>query len=191
MMNEPARCDWCGTEPIYTAYHDEEWGVPVYDSRALWEKLILDGFQAGLSWITILKRRDGFIRAFDGFDPAVIAGYDDDDIERLMNDTGIIRNRMKIIATIKNAKAYLEIEAEKEGAFSEFIWSFTGGKTKVNKWKTMNEVPAISPESEAMSKALKKYGFGFCGPTICYAFMQAVGIVNDHIVTCHRYRNKD
>lgn len=187
MMNEPVRCDWCGTEPIYTAYHDEEWGVPVYDGRALWEKLILDGFQAGLSWITILKRREGFIRAFDGFDPVIIAGYSDDDIERLMNDTGIIRNRMKILATIKNAKAYLEIEAKKEGSFSEFIWSFTGGKTKVNKWKTMSEVPATSAESEAMSKALKKHGFGFCGPTICYAFMQAVGIVNDHIVTCHRY----
>ncbi len=188
-MSEPVRCDWCGTDPIYTAYHDDEWGVPVYDSRALWEKLILDGFQAGLSWITILKRRDGFIRAFDGFDPAIIANYGDDDVERLMNDTGIIRNRMKILATIKNAKGYLEIESEKEGAFSEFIWSFTGGEIKVNRFETMSDVPATSPESEAMSKALKKCGFGFVGPTICYAFMQAVGIVNDHIVTCHRYEN--
>lgn len=186
-MNEKQRCDWCGTDPVYTAYHDEEWGVPIYDSRALWEKLILDGFQAGLSWITILKRREGFIRAFDGFDPTIIAGYGDNEIGRLMNDEGIIRNRLKILATIKNAKAYLEIEAKKEGAFGEFIWSFTDGKTKVNKFKSMSEVPATSPESEAMSKALKKHGFGFVGPTICYAFMQAVGIVNDHIVTCHRY----
>lgn len=189
-MNEPVRCDWCGTDPIYTAYHDEEWGVPVYDSRALFEKLILDGFQAGLSWITILKRRDGFIRAFDGFDPAIIANYGDNEIGRLMNDKGIIRNRMKILATIKNARGYLEIEAEKEGAFSEFIWSFTEGKIKINKFKTMSEVPATSPESEAMSKALKKRGFGFVGPTICYAFMQAVGIVNDHIITCHRHSSK-
>ncbi|MCC3862395.1 DNA-3-methyladenine glycosylase I [Pseudemcibacter aquimaris] len=186
-MNEIVRCDWCGDDPIYTAYHDEEWGVPVYDSRDLWEKLILDGFQAGLSWITILKRRDGFIRAFDGFDPEKIAKYDDDDIERLMNDTGIIRNRMKIVATIKNAKSYLEIEKEREGAFSEFIWSFTGGEVKKNNFKSMSDVPTESEESRAMSKELKKRGFGFCGPTICYAFMQAVGIINDHLVTCHRY----
>lgn len=186
-MTEPVRCDWCGTDPIYTAYHDDEWGVPVYDSRALWEKLILDGFQAGLSWITILKKRDNFIRAFDGFDPEVIAKYGDKDIERLMNDTGIVRNRLKILATIKNAKGYLEIEKEKPGAFSEFIWNFTGGKVKKNAFKSMTEIPTQSPEAEAMSKALKKRGFGFVGPTICYAFMQAVGIVNDHITTCHRY----
>lgn len=185
-MADKIRCDWCGTDQIYMDYHDEEWGVPVYDSRALWEKLILDGFQAGLSWITILKRRDTFITAFDQFDPAKIAAYGDDDTERLMNDKGIIRNRLKILATIKNARGYLEMEAEKPGAFSEFIWSFTGGKIKVNNFKTMSDIPTQSPESEAMSKALKKRGFGFCGPTICYAFMQAVGIVNDHIVTCHR-----
>ncbi|MBT5074929.1 MAG: DNA-3-methyladenine glycosylase I [Kordiimonadaceae bacterium] len=186
-MSDKIRCDWCGTDQIYLDYHDQEWGVPVYDSRALWEKLILDGFQAGLSWITILKRRDTFISAFNGFAPEIIAQYDDDDIERLMNDKGIIRNRMKIIATIKNAKCYLEIEAEKPGAFSEFIWSFTGGVVKKNQLSTMREMPTQSEESEAMSKALKKRGFGFCGPTICYAFMQAVGIINDHLVTCHRY----
>lgn len=187
LMNEIIRCDWCGDDPIYTAYHDEEWGVPVYDSRALWEKLILDGFQAGLSWITILKRRDHFIKAFDGFEPAIIAAYGDNEIGRLMNDSGIIRNRLKILATIKNAKAYLEIEAEREGAFSEFLWSFTDGKVKKNTLLQMSDMPTQSDESLAMSKALKKRGFGFCGPTICYAFMQAVGIINDHLVICHRY----
>lgn len=187
-MNEIVRCDWCGdSDPIYTAYHDDEWGVPVYDSRALWEKLILDGFQAGLSWITILKRRDNFIKAFDNFDPVKIAKYDEKDIERLMNDKGIIRNRLKILATIQNAKIYLEIEKEKEGAFSELMWSFTGGAIKKNKFATMSDIPTQSAESEAMSKDLKKRGFKFCGPTICYAFMQAVGIINDHIITCHRY----
>ncbi len=186
-MNEIVRCDWCATDPIYTAYHDEEWGVPVYDSRALWEKLILDGFQAGLSWITILKRRDNFIKAFDGFDPSLIAKYDENDIERLMNDKGIIRNRLKILATIQNAKIYLEIENEKEGAFSELMWRYTGGIVKKNTFTTMAEIPTQSAESEAMSKDLKKRGFKFCGPTICYAFIQAVGIINDHIVTCHRF----
>jgi DNA-3-methyladenine glycosylase I len=187
MMTDKSRCDWCGTDPIYTKYHDTEWGVPVYDSRALFEKLILDGFQAGLSWITILKRRDTFITAFDGFDPTMIAQYGDDDVERLMNDKGIIRNRLKINATIKNAKIYLEMEKEKQGAFSEFIWSFTDGKIIKNNWRSMAELPTTSPEGDAMSKALKKMGFGFCGPTICYAFMEAVGIVDDHITTCHLY----
>ena len=186
-MNDKQRCSWPGDDPQYVAYHDEEWGVPIYDSRQLFEKLILDGFQAGLSWITILRRREGFIDAFDQFDPEKIARYGDQDIERLMNDSRIIRNRMKILATIKNAKCYLEMEAEKEGAFGEFIWSFTGGEIKKNAFRSMSEVPTQSPESEAMSKALKKRGFGFCGPTICYAFMEAVGIVNDHLVSCHRY----
>lgn len=186
-MNDVTRCDWCGDDPIYKDYHDEEWGVPVYDSRALFEKLILDGFQAGLSWITILKRRDTFIKAFDGFDPVKIAAYGDDDVERLMNDKGIIRNRMKILATIKNAKHYLEIENKKPGAFSELMWSFTNGKIVKNKLRTMKDMPTQSPASEAMSKDLKKRGFGFCGPTICYAFMQAVGIIDDHLMSCHRY----
>jgi DNA-3-methyladenine glycosylase I len=186
-MNDLIRCGWCGDDPVYTAYHDDEWGVPVYDGRALWEKLILDGFQAGLSWITILKRRDNFIKAFDGFDPIKIAAYDDNDIERLMNDIGIIRNRLKIVATIKNAQIYLDIETEKEGAFSELMWSFTGGEIKKNKIESMSDLPTQSIESAAMSKDLKKRGFKFCGPTICYAFMEAVGIINDHLVTCHRH----
>lgn len=186
-MTDKIRCDWCGTDQIYMDYHDDEWGVPVYDSRALWEKLILDGFQAGLSWITILKRRDTFISAFDGFDPVKVAKYDDADIERLMNDKGIIRNRLKIVATIKNAQIYLDIEAEKSGTFSDYIWSFTGGKIVNNNIASMADLPTQSPASEAMSKDLKMRGFKFCGPTICYAFMEAVGIINDHLVTCHRY----
>ncbi len=189
-MDDKIRCDWCGSDPIYTNYHDTEWGVPVYDSRALFEKLILDGFQAGLSWLTILKRRDTFIKAFDNFEPVKIAAYDDNDIKRLMSDRGIIRNRLKILSTIKNAKLYLEIEKEKDGAFSEYIWSFTQGKVITNNWKTMKEVPVDSDASIAMSKSLKKRGFGFCGPTICYAFMQAVGIINDHLISCHRYPKK-
>lgn len=169
------------------AYHDEEWGVPLYDSRDLFEKLILDGFQAGLSWITILKRREGFLNAFDHFDPVKIAAYDEKDIERLMADKGIIRNRLKILATIKNARLYLEMEQERSGSFSDFIWSFTGGRTLHNNWPTKAQVPAETLESKAMSKALKKKGFGFCGPTICYAFMQAVGIINDHTTDCFRH----
>ncbi|MFC7049092.1 DNA-3-methyladenine glycosylase I [Emcibacter nanhaiensis] len=187
-MSTPTRCRWPGDDPQYCAYHDEEWGVPVYDSRALFEKLILDGFQAGLSWITILRRRDKFLDAFDSFDPVKIAAYGEADIDRLMNDSGIIRNRQKILSTIKNAKLYLEIEAEKEGAFSALLWSFTNGKPLHNHWSGDGDVPATSPESEHMSKALKKMGFGFCGPTICYAFMQAVGMVNDHITSCYRHQ---
>lgn len=187
-MDNKTRCKWPGDDPLYVAYHDEEWGVPVYDSRQLFEKLILDGFQAGLSWITILRRKDNFLKAFDNFDPEKIARYDDKDIERLMNDSGIIRNRLKILATIKNAKLYLEMEQEKTGAFADFIWSFTEGKIIQNGWKDLKETPATTKQSAAMSKALKKKGFGFCGPTICYAFMQAVGIVNDHSTDCYRHR---
>lgn len=186
-MSDRQRCAWPGDDPLYVAYHDEEWGVPLYDSRQLFEKLILDGFQAGLSWITILRRRDGFIEAFDQFNPEKIAQYGDQDIERLMADTGIIRNRMKILATIKNAKCYLDMEKDKKSSFSDFIWSFTNGKTIHNNWSPDTKAPATTIESENMSKALKKKGFGFCGPTICYAFMQAVGIVNDHNSTCFRH----
>ncbi|WP_246057914.1 DNA-3-methyladenine glycosylase I [Luteithermobacter gelatinilyticus] len=181
------RCCWPGEDPLYCAYHDEEWGVPVYESRALFEKLILDGFQAGLSWITILRRRDHFIRAFDGFDPRIIAAYDEKDIERLMQDPGIIRNRQKIMATIKNARAYLAIEEKQEGGFADLLWSFTDGKPRQNEWREDHQIPAETAESRAMSKALKERGFGFCGPTICYAFMQAVGMVNDHVTDCFRY----
>ena len=183
------RCSWSGNDPLYIAYHDTEWGRPLYDSRELFEKLILDGFQAGLSWITILKRRETFITAFHAFEPKIIAQYDDSDIQRLMNDKGIIRNRLKILTTIKNAKIYLKMEAEKEGAFSEFLWSFVGAVQIQNTWKNSADVPAETVQSHAMSKALKKRGFGFCGPTICYAFMQAVGMVNDHITDCFCYES--
>jgi len=181
------RCTWSGDDPLYVAYHDEEWGVPLRDSRDLFEKLILDGFQAGLSWITILRRKDGFLTAFDAFDPEKIAGYGEGDIERLMQDRGIIRNRLKILATIGNARAYLDMERDRPGSFSEFLWSFTGGKTLQNNWKNHGELPAATAQSEAMSRALKQKGFKFCGPTICYAFMQAVGMVNDHVTSCFRH----
>ena len=186
-MTEPIRCGWVGDDPIYQAYHDEEWGVPEWDDRALFEKLILDGFQAGLSWITILKKRDNFRAAFDGFEPEIIAGYDEAKIESLLQDAGIIRHRGKIEATIGNARSYLKI-MEQDGGFSAYIWQFTGGETLKNDWRDLSQVPAKTPESEAMSKSLKADGFKFCGPTICYAFMQAVGMVNDHTVDCFRYQ---
>ncbi|NOZ42823.1 MAG: DNA-3-methyladenine glycosylase I [Alphaproteobacteria bacterium] len=181
------RCGWPGDDPLYVAYHDQEWGVPVRDSRELFEKLILDGFQAGLSWITILRRKPGFLAAFDGFDPEKIARYDTDDIERLMNDRGIIRNRLKIMATIGNARHYLAMEQQRPGKFSEFLWHFTDGKTIHNSWQDPTRIPATTAQSEAMSRALKQQGFKFCGPTICYAFMQAVGMVNDHETACFRH----
>ena len=183
-MNNKTRCSWPGDDPLYVAYHDEEWGVPIYTSQQLFEKLILDGFQAGLSWITILRRREKFLKAFDHFDPEKISRYGDVDIERLMNDRGIIRNRLKILSTITNATLYLDMEQEKSGAFSDFIWSFTDGKILQHDGRPR---PAETPQSRAMSKALKKRGFKFCGPTICYAFMQAVGIVNDHDHNCFRH----
>jgi DNA-3-methyladenine glycosylase I len=180
------RCTWPGDDPLYVAYHDEEWGVPVWDDRALFEKLILDGFQAGLSWITILRKRDNFIRAFDGFEPAIIAGYGDDKVAALMQDTGIVRNKAKITGTVRNARGYLDI-MEKEGSFSDFLWQFVSGSPIRNTWTSMRDVPAETAESKAMSKALKAYDFTFVGPTICYAFMQAVGMVNDHTVDCFRH----
>lgn len=180
------RCPWPGDDPLYTSYHDEEWGVPERDDRALFEKLILDGFQAGLSWITILRKRDNFRQAFDGFDPAAIARYTDSDISRLMADSGIVRNRMKIEGTVRNARAWLAILDSGQG-FADFLWQFTDGRQITNHWTSMAEVPAETPESRAMSKALKARGFTFCGPTICYAFMQAVGMVDDHLTTCFRH----
>ncbi|MEM1103410.1 MAG: DNA-3-methyladenine glycosylase I [Pseudomonadota bacterium] len=187
-MSEAAivRCPWPGDDPLYQAYHDEEWGVPELDDRALFEKLILDGFQAGLSWITILKKRENFRRAFDGFEPARIARYTDKKIERLLQDAGIVRHRGKIEGAIASAKAYQRI-AKQEGGFSEFLWSFVGGAPIVNHWRRMEDAPTKTAESAAMSKALKAEGFTFCGPTICYAFMQAVGMVNDHTVECFRH----
>jgi DNA-3-methyladenine glycosylase I len=181
------RCPWVSDDPIYIAYHDEEWGVVEKDDRALFEKLILDGFQAGLSWITILRKRENFRAAFDGFEPRIIERYDKAKLKRLMNDSGIIRNRAKIESTVKSARAYLEI-VEEPGGFSDFIWEVTGGRTIQNRWKTLREIPTESEESRRLSKKLKARGFNFVGPTIVYAFMQAVGMVNDHIVECFRHR---
>ncbi len=180
------RCAWVGTEPIYLAYHDEEWGVPVYDDQLLFAKLILDGAQAGLSWITILRKRENYWQAFDNFDPEKIARYDEAKLVELMQNAGIVRNRLKVEAAVKNAKGYLTI-MEEHGSFSDFLWQFVDGKPIQNAWQTMAEVPTETAESRAMSKALKKSGFNFVGPTICYAFMQAVGMVNDHTVDCFRY----
>jgi len=179
------RCGWPGADPLYVAYHDTEWGVPEYESRALFEKLLLDGFQAGLSWITILRKRDSFRRAFDGFEPEKMARYRPARIERLMGDAGIVRNRAKIEASVTNARAYLAIE-EAQG-FSTYLWGFVDGKPIQNRFRKLGDVPAQTPLAETISKDLKQRGFRFCGPTIVYAFMQATGMVNDHMVACHRY----
>lgn len=176
------RCGWAGPEQIYLDYHDMEWGVPEYDSRALWEKLILDGFQAGLSWITILKKRDGFRAAFQGFDPNVIAEWGPEDVDRLLADPGIIRHRGKIEATITNARAWQRIEAA-EG-FAPFLWKYVDFAPVQNEWDSLRQVPAFTEISAQLSKDLKKAGFKFCGPTIVYAFMQACGLVNDHLTGC-------
>ena len=186
---DPPRCPWQSpfTDPLMLTYHDREWGVPQHDDRLLFESLVLDGFQAGLSWTTILKKREAFRQAFDGFDPARVAQYDEQKTKQLLADPGIVRNRAKISATIQNARALLTIQAE-QGSFDAYIWSFVGGQPKVNSWRTLGEFPAKTPESEALSKDLKRRGFRFVGPTICYAFMQAVGLVNDHTVECFRYR---
>ena len=186
MATETKRCPWPGEDPLYVAYHDDEWGVPETDDRALFEKLVLDGFQAGLSWITILRKRESFREAFDGFEPERIVRYTPAKVEKLLKNPGIIRHRGKIEATIGNARAYLDI-MEKDGSFADFLWAFTDGVPQVNKWKRITDVPAETPMSIAMSKALKARGFKFCGPTIVYAFAQAVGIVNDHLVTCPRH----
>ena len=181
------RCEWAGSDPVYVAYHDQEWGVPVHEDRKLFEMLLLEGAQAGLAWITILRKREGYRRAFDGFDPVKIARYSDKRLEKLRDDEGIVRNRLKIAAARTNAKAFLEIQ-EEFGSFDEFIWSFTGGEPILNHWRSLSELPATTPESDAMSRDLKKRGIKFAGSTICYAFMQAVGMVNDHVVSCFRYK---
>ena len=183
----PSRYSWPGDDPLYVAYHDDEWGVPEHDDRALYEKLVLDGFQAGLSWITILRKRENFRAAFAGFEPARIARYGESDVSRLMNDAGIVRNRVKIEGTVTSARAYLAL-AESGQTFDQFLWQFTDGRTRHNRWRAGDPIPAESAESQAMSKALRAAGFKFCGPTICYAFMQAVGMVNDHVVGCFRYK---
>jgi DNA-3-methyladenine glycosylase I len=181
------RCPWPKEDnPLYVAYHDDEWGVPEYDDRALYEKLVLDGFQAGLSWITILRKRDNFRRAFDNFDPATIARYDKRKIEKLMQDAGIVRNRMKIEGTVLSARAWLDVMEEGPG-FSRLLWDFLDGKPKVNRFRSVSQVPAETDVSRRMSKELAGCGFKFCGPTIVYAFMQATGMVNDHLVKCHRH----
>ncbi|MGF1456328.1 MAG: DNA-3-methyladenine glycosylase I [Alphaproteobacteria bacterium] len=181
------RCPWPGKDPFYIAYHDEEWGVPEWDDRALFEKLILDGFQAGLSWITILRKRENFRTAFDGFDPERIARYDDAKIETLVQDAGIIRHRGKIEASVAGARAWIAI-MERTGGFSGFVWDFVDGTPVQNAWTRSDDVPAQTSMSKALSKALKTEGFRFCGPTIVYAFAQAVGMVNDHLTTCPRHR---
>jgi DNA-3-methyladenine glycosylase I len=180
------RCDWLTDNETYIDYHDTEWGVPVHDDGRLFEMLILEGAQAGLSWLTVLKRREGYRTAYDGFDPAKIARWDQDKIESLLKDPGIIRNRLKVEAARTNARAFLQI-VEEFNSFDAFIWSFVGGRPIQNSWKNIKEIPATTPESDTMSKELKKRGFKFVGPTICYAFMQAVGMVNDHTVDCFRY----
>ena len=180
------RCPWPGEDPLYVAYHDTEWGVPEYDDRALYEKLILDGFQAGLSWITILRKRDNFRRAFDNFDPAKIARYNKRKTDALMQDAGIVRNQAKIDGAVLSARAWLEVMEQGPG-FSKLLWDFVDGKPKINHFRSRSQVPTDTPISRAMSKELLARGFKFCGPTIVYAFMQAVGMVNDHMVTCHRH----
>lgn len=188
-MKSETRCPWATSDPLYTLYHDREWGVPVHDDRKLFEMLILEGAQAGLSWITILKKRENYRKAFDNFDANKIAQYDTKKVKQLLKNKGIVRNRLKIEAAIQNAKAFLAVQKE-FGSFDKYIWQFVGGKQKVNRWKSLKQIPTTTPESDAMSKDLKKRGFKFVGSTICYAFMQAVGMVNDHLVSCHRYRRR-
>jgi DNA-3-methyladenine glycosylase I len=186
MNREVKRC-WNTTEPLYIKYHDEEWGVPVHDDKRHFEFLILDAFQAGLSWWIILQRREKLRAAFDGFDPKKIAKYSSEDVNRLMSSEGMIKNKAKIAAAITNAQGFLNIQRE-SGSFDAFIWQFVGGKTKINAFTEMSQLPAKSEESEAMSQELRKRGFKFVGPTICYAYMQAAGLVNDHLVDCFRYK---
>ncbi len=186
-QQQKCRCSWCGDDPLYCEYHDQEWGVPLHDERKLFEFLILEGAQAGLSWITVLRKRENYRAAFDDFDPAKIARYTPARVEKLMQNEGIIRNRLKIESAIKNAQALLAMKKNGE-SFSDFVWSFVNHKPVQNKLQGMQDAVASTPESDAMSKALKKKGFNFVGTTICYAFMQACGMVNDHIAGCYRYK---
>ncbi|WP_419902687.1 DNA-3-methyladenine glycosylase I [Kiloniella sp.] len=184
---EPVRCGWVSDDPLYLDYHDQEWGVPVTNDQKLFEMLILEGAQAGLSWITILRKRENYRAAFADFDPQKIAAFTDQDVERLMTDAGIIRNRLKVKSVISNAKAWIEIMKGGEGAFSAFVWSVVGDKSINNTWQDLGSVPASTVESEQLSKLFKKHGFKFVGPTICYAYMQACGMVNDHVTDCFRH----
>lgn len=181
------RCPWGTSDPLYIAYHDEEWGAPSHDDRHLFELLVLEGAQAGLSWLTILRRREGYRRAFASFDMAAVAAFDDRQVARLLEDTAIVRNRAKIEAAVANARAALEVR-EEFGSLDAFLWRFVGGRPIVGRWRNLADMPAETAESLAMSKELKRRGFRFVGPTICYAFMQATGMVNDHVVDCYRYR---
>ncbi|MDQ7028177.1 MAG: DNA-3-methyladenine glycosylase I [Anaerolineae bacterium] len=183
------RCKWCGDDPLYIKYHDEEWGRPVHDDGRFFEKLVLEGMQAGLSWITILRKRENFRQAFDNFDIKTVANYDDTKVEELMQNAGIIRNRLKIKSAISNAKIFMDIQAE-YGSFDAYIWQFVEGKTITNHWEALSDMPAETDESRAMSKALKKRGFKFVGPTICYSFMQSLGMVNDHSTDCFLHPDK-
>jgi len=180
------RCEWCGTDPVYIAYHDDEWGVPVHDDQRLFEMLVLEGAQAGLSWLTILKKREGYKEAFQGFDVDALAAYTQQDVERLMADPRIVRNRLKIESVIKNARGVQAIR-KGFGTLDAYLWGFVDGVPRQNAWRSMAELPVKTEQSVAMSKDLKKHGFNFVGPTICYAFMQAVGMVNDHTLDCFRY----
>ena len=180
------RCEWANKSDLEIRYHDEQWGVPVHDDRLLFEMLILEGAQAGLSWSTILQKRDGYVKAFDNFDPEKVAAYSAEKIERLLKNPEIIRNRLKITAAVENAKCFLKTQKE-YGSFDRYIWSFVDGKSINNKWKSLSDIPATSPESIAMSKSLKKAGYKFVGPTICYAYMQSTGMVNDHVISCFRH----
>jgi DNA-3-methyladenine glycosylase I len=186
-MKPKKRCEWCLSSPLMIGYHDKEWGVPVHNDRKLFEFMVLDAFQAGLSWSTILNKRENFRKAFSNFDPVKVARFNKRSYERLMKDAGIIRNRQKISCTIENARIFLEIQKE-YGSFNKYIWQFVDGKTRQNKFKTMRQIPAKTSQSDAMSKDLKKRGFKFVGSTICYAFMQAAGMVNDHETGCFRYQ---
>lgn len=185
--DDKRRCDWVILEdPLSKSYHDEEWGIPLHDENRLFEMLVLEGAQAGLSWGTILRKRENFRRAFDGFDPKLVARYDEKKVKSLLADPGIIRNERKIRSAIRNASAFLEVQRE-YGTFDAYIWRFVGNRPKVNKWKRLRDIPASTEESNAMSRELLRHGFGFVGPTICYADMQATGMVNDHLVSCFRY----
>lgn len=185
-MEAQSRCEWAAGDPLYESYHDEEWGVPVHDDRKWFEFLVLEGAQAGLSWLSILRRRDGYRAAFDGFDPAIVAGYGPDKIEALVQDARIIRNRRKIMSAVNNAQAFLRVQ-EEFGSFDAYMWSFVDGQPIVNQWQSVAELPAETELSRQMSNDLKRRGFSFVGPTICYAHMQAAGLVNDHVVTCFRH----
>lgn len=180
-----ARCPWAGPDPLYREYHDAEWGVPVHDDRHFFEMLVLEGAQAGLAWITILRKRQGYRDAFDGFDPAVVAGYGRRRVAALLENPAIVRNRRKIESAVGNARAFLRVQDE-QGSFDRYVWGFVDGRPRRNRWRTLEEVPAETPESRSLSRDLKRRGFRFVGPTICYAFMQATGLVNDHLVGCFR-----